>query len=86
MNEYTSFSSLAPQDEAAFVVFERSTQENLQKAMMIGLISAVGILLLSLVIFFGFSPPPKKHAPPEDAKSQVKSAPAEAPAPAPAPQ
>ena len=60
MNEYSNFTSLAPQDEASMVVFERSTQENLQKSMMIALIAAVGIGLLSVVIFFGFPPPAKK--------------------------
>ena len=83
MNEYSNFTSLAPQDEAALVVFERTTQENLHKAMMIGLVSGIGILLVSLVIFFGFSPPEKKHAP--EAPSQTKTAPAEKPAAAPTP-
>jgi hypothetical protein len=83
MNEYSNFTSLTPQDEAAMVVFERSTTENLQKSMMIALIAAVGIGLLSVVIFFGFPPPAKKHAAAEPEKAQTQSAPAEA-APAPA--
>ncbi len=82
MNEYSNFTSLAPQDEAAMVVFERSTTENLQKSMMIALIAAVGIGLLSVVIFFGFPPPAKKHAA-EPEKAQTQKAPAEA-APTPA--
>ena len=86
MTEYSNFTSLAPQDEAAMVVFERSTPENLQKAMMIALISALGIGLLSIVIFFGFPPPPHKK-PAEAEKAQTQKAPAEAaPTPAPAPQ
>ncbi len=82
MNEYSNFTSLAPQDEASMVVFERSTQENLQKSMMIALIAAVGIGLLSVVIFFGFPPPAKTHAA-EPETAQTQKAPAEA-APTPA--
>jgi hypothetical protein len=50
--------------------------------MMIALIAAIGVGLLSVVIFFGLPPPAKKHAA-EPEKAQTKKAPAEA-APAPA--
>lgn len=77
MTEYTSFSSLAPQDEAAFVVFERATNENQQKSYMAAMIGGAVTLLLALVIYFGFAPPPKKHAA-EGPAPQTQHAPAEA--------
>jgi hypothetical protein len=82
MNEYNNFTSLSPQEEATFVVFERFTQENRQKSLMTGVISGVAVGILGLIIYFGFSPPEKKHAPAAPA-GQTQKAPAEAPAPAP---
>ena len=83
MNEYNNFTSLSPQEEATFVVFERFTQENQQKSLMTGLISGIGVGVLGLIIYFGFSPPEKKkHAADHPAGQTQKAAP-EAPAPAP---
>jgi hypothetical protein len=84
MSDYSQFTSLPPHEEAAFVVFERNTQESLQKAFMIGMISAVSFGLLALGIYFGVSP--KKDDTAKDMDMQqlktVKKAPtAEAPKP-----
>ncbi len=56
MAEYSNFTSLPPDQEAAFVVFERRTQEALAKSTMIGLISGLAVLLLGFVVYFGITP------------------------------
>lgn len=83
MNEYTSFTSLPPQEEAQFVVFERFTQENRQKSFMTGVISGIGVGILGVIIYFGFAPPEKKKHAEETPHGETQKAPAEAAAPTP---
>ncbi|MEZ4402684.1 MAG: hypothetical protein R3B06_21870 [Kofleriaceae bacterium] len=73
MNEYSNFSSLAPQDEASFVVFERTTRENLHKSFVIAAICSGVFGVVMVAIYFAFPPPEKKHAA-DDEKAQVKTA------------
>jgi hypothetical protein len=56
MSDYHNFTSLAPHEEAQFVVFERRTQESLQKAFMIGLIASLAFGLLAVGVYFGVAP------------------------------
>ena len=72
MSEYHNFTSLQPHEEAQFVVFERRTQESLQKAMMIGLISSLAFGLLAVGVYFGVEPAKDDTAKDMD-MSQLKS-------------
>lgn len=56
MADYTNFTSLPPDQEAAFVVFERRTAETMSKAAMIGLLAGAAVFVLGLGIYFGVSP------------------------------
>ena len=57
--ESQSFSSLPPEEEAQFVVFEQSTVENAKKANQIGLFLSLGILAVFLGIVAAFWAPLK---------------------------
>lgn len=56
---YSNFTSLPPEQEQQFVVFERRSVESAKKAMTIGLISSglLGLFIIALVLT---SDPPKK--------------------------
>lgn len=87
MSDYHNFTSLAPHEEAQFVVFERRTQESQQKAFMIALISGGVVLLAALGLYFGVTPhkdETSKGMDMEQLKSNKKPA-AAAPTPTPAP-
>lgn len=84
------FSSWPRDQEQQFVVFEQRQQESQKKAFMIGVISGVAFLVLSLGIYAGVEPEHKdmtKGMNMENlTKKQKKPEPkAEAPAPTPAP-
>lgn len=55
--QYQSFSSLAPEEEKEFVVFEQRTVEAAKSANTIGWGIAGGMLLLTLLIVLGFWAP-----------------------------
>ncbi len=57
--EYQAFSSLPPEEEREFVVFEQRTVEASKSANMIGWGIAGGMLLLTLIIVVGFWAPLK---------------------------
>jgi|GEM_PF-3144631 len=56
MTDFNNFTSLAPHEEAQFVVFERRTQESLHKAFLIGAISSLVFGLLAVGVYFGVEP------------------------------
>jgi hypothetical protein len=56
MSEYSNFTSLPPEQEATFVVYERHQRENLDKGFKIGVISAVIFGVLALGLYFGVTP------------------------------
>ena len=56
MSEYSNFTSLPPEQEAAFVVFERHQKENLDKGFKIGAIAAAIFAVLALGVYFGVTP------------------------------
>ena len=74
--EYHSFSSLPPEEERQFVVFEKRTAEAAKSANNIGFGVATGLLVLTLAIVLGFWAPIKapgveeeQGAPPQPAAS-----------------
>jgi hypothetical protein len=58
MNEYKDFSSLPPETEREFVVYEKTSVEAGKKAKVIALGVAFGFLAIVMVIVFSF---PKPH-------------------------
>jgi len=91
---YSNFTSLPPEQEQQFVVFERQSVESSQKAMMIGLISGAILGLFLIVLYVTSDAPAAMHADaldddmaaedeaPRKTKKKKKAAPAEtAPAP-----
>jgi hypothetical protein len=89
---YESFSSLPPEEERHFVVFEEFTQQNAKRANVIGIVAALGFaaLLIGIVAaFWGSIPRPKfdegaAEEPAAAAAPAAAPAPVAAPAPAPA--
>src|SRR5262245_34252327 len=84
---YESFSSLPPEEERHFVVFEEFTQQNAKRANLIGIVAGGGFALLLIGIvaaFWGSSPKPSEELE-EQAQEAAAAAPAPAPAPTPAP-
>lgn len=58
---YSNFTSLPPEQEQQFVVFERRTQETAKKAMTIGLISSGILGLLIIMVVLTSDPPAAMH-------------------------
>ncbi len=81
--EYQNFSSLPPDEEATFVVYERTTTEASKKAMTLGAICGGVVGVFALMLFLSFGPGRNAHA--VDPVSDIEE---EAPAPkaAPAPE
>lgn len=70
MSEYKDFSSLPPDKERHFVVFEQTSRETLKKARLIGIICGAVFGVLVLAIAFSHEPPHNKMA--EDDMSSLK--------------
>jgi hypothetical protein len=83
MSEYHNFTSLPPEQEASFVVFERHQQENLQAGFKIGAIVAAIFAVLAFGIYFGVSPKEDKTAKDMDLNQLKKKSKTDAPAPTP---
>jgi len=84
---YESFSSLPPEEERHFAVFEEFTQQNAKRANVIGIVAALafgGVLVGIVAAFWGSMPKPKFDEGAEE-ETAAASAPAPTPAPAPAP-
>ena len=54
---YVDFTSLPPEEEAKFVVYEARTQETAKKALKIGLIAGAVLGVLMVIIVFSFEKP-----------------------------
>jgi hypothetical protein len=81
---YQDFTSLPPEQERAFIVYEQTSTEAGKKAMTLGAIVGGCIGLLAIILFMSFDAPKNPHAE-EPAASELKEekvAPAPAPAPA----
>lgn len=85
MNEYSNFTSLPPEQEATFVVFERHQKENLDKGFKIGAIAAAVFLVVALGIYFGVTPEEDKLGQDMDLNQLKKKSKDSAAAPTPAP-
>ncbi len=82
---YMDFSSWPREQEQSFIVYEQRAQESQKKAFMIGVVSAVGFLLVALGIYAGVEPDKKDITKDMNMSNLTKKAKAEAPAPTPAP-
>ena len=81
---YESFSSLPPEEERHFVVFEEFTQQNAKRANVMGIAAGIGFAVIIIGIvgaFWGSIPKPKF----DEGAEETATAPAAAPAPTPAP-
>ena len=81
MSDYVNFTSLPPEQEASFAVYERHQQENLKKGFTAGLIASITFLVLALGVYFGVTPEEDKIAKDMDInqlkkKSKTEGAPA----------
>lgn len=82
---YMDFSSWPREQEQSFIVYEQRAQESQKKAFMIGVVSAVGFLLLALGIYAGVEPDKRDISKDMNMSNLTKKAKVEAPAPTPAP-
>ena len=57
---YQNFTSLPPDQEATFIVYEARTQESAKKAMTLGLISGLVFFVLIVAIVFSHDKPKNK--------------------------
>lgn len=57
MNQYEHFTSLPPNEEQTFVVYERRTVESGKKAMTLGLIVSAVFGLLTIIVVFSHDKP-----------------------------
>jgi hypothetical protein len=56
MSEYHNFTSLPPDQEATFVVYERYQRESLDKGFKFGIIAAAIFGVLAVALYFGVTP------------------------------
>jgi hypothetical protein len=80
MSEYSNFTSLPPEQEATFVVYERHQRENLDKGFKIGAICAVIFGVLALGVYFGVTPEEDKIGKDMDLNQLKKKSKTDAPA------
>ncbi len=83
MSQFQNFTSLPPEQEAQFIVYEEKQSERLKSGMTIGTIAGIFIGVLLVGIFLAVEPDhhnPMAEAP---AKAQTQAAPAAAPKPMP---
>ncbi len=78
--EYQNFTSLPPEEEATFVIYERTSSEAGKTAMTMGAICGGIVGIFAIMLFFSYDAPRNAHA--VDPVSDIEE---EAPAPAPAP-
>src|SRR5262245_54030202 len=84
---YDSFSSLPPEEDQQFVVFEQRTVESSKKAQTIGWAVAGGVLLFVLITVFsnwGTLHKPSEEEPAEEEHAAAAPTPPPAPLPTPA--
>jgi hypothetical protein len=82
--EYQDFTSLPPEQEASFVIYERTSKESGKKAMTMGAIAGGIVGIFAILLFLSFDAAENAHA--VDPETDIEEeAPAAAPAPAPEP-
>ncbi len=82
--EYKNFTSLPPEQEQSFVIYEKTSIESGKKALTLGVICGVAVGVFAVIFYLAFDPPKNAHAvdPETDLAEEVAPAPAPAPAPA----
>ena len=83
--EYRDFTSMPPEEEQSFVIYERTSRESGKKAMTLGAICGGVIGVFALMLFVAFDPPKNAHAVDPETDIEEEAAPAPAPAPTPEP-
>ena len=78
--EYQNFSSMPPEQEQSFVIYERTTAESSKKAMTLGAIAGGIVGVFAVMLFLSFDAPINAHA--VELETDIEE---EAPAPAPVP-
>jgi hypothetical protein len=81
MSDYVNFTSLPPEQEASFVVYERHQQDNLKKGMTIGVICSVIFGVIAVGIYFGVTPEEDTIGKDMDINQLKKKSKVEAPTP-----
>lgn len=69
--EYNNFTSLPPEEERAFIVFEKRTREASSKSLQLGVIAGGIVFLLVMVLFLAFDAPENKHAAAAEEESEL---------------
>ena len=81
MSDYSNFTSLPPEQEASFVVFERHQKENLDKGLKFGVIAGLIFGVLAVALYFGIPPEEHQAAKDMDLNQLKKKSKTEAPTP-----
>jgi hypothetical protein len=82
--EYKNFTSLPPEQEQSFVIYEKTSVESGKKALTIGTICGVAVGVLAIIFYMAFEPPKSSHYVEPESDLPEETAPKAAPAPAPA--
>ncbi len=82
---YQNFTSLSPNEEQAFVVYEQTMQEKSKKATRFGVIAGAVFFVIVLIIFLSGEKPKSRFAEGSEESSEMGSEERAAPAPTPEP-
>jgi len=83
--EYKNFTSLPPEQEQSFVIYEQTSIESGKKALTLGMICGGVVGVLAIIFYMAFDPPKNAHAVEPESELAEEVAPKAAPAPKPAP-
>ncbi len=78
---YKDFTSLPPEQEQSFVVYERTSIEAGKKAMTMGIIAGVAVGIIAIILYIAVEPPVSSHAVPKETDLAEEVVPKAAPAP-----
>ena len=79
--EYKNFTSLPPEQEQSFVIYEKTSIESGKKALMLGSICGGVVGVLAIIFYMAFDPPVSSHAVEPESELAEEAAPKAAPAP-----
>jgi hypothetical protein len=82
MSDFVNFTSLPPEQEAQFVVYERVQEESLKKGLTAAIVAGAVFAVFALGIYFGVTPEEDKIGQDMDI-NQLKKKSKEQPAPTP---
>tara|TARA_R110002096_G_scaffold77896_6_gene183260 strand:- start:25059 stop:25448 length:390 start_codon:yes stop_codon:yes gene_type:complete len=81
--EYKNFTSLPPEQEQSFVIYEKTSIESGKKALTLGTICGAVVGVFAIIFYFAFDPPKSSHYVEPESELSEEVAPKAAPAPAP---